>query len=244
VIVAAHQPHYLPWLGYLHKVASADVFVVMDDLQYESQNFQNRNRVKVNNGALWLTVPLVKGSQSDRVLDKVIDNSVEGKQNWQRRSWETLRTHYGRAPYFRRYADEVEALYARRWDRLVELDLTVLETMMRWFDLRCPVVRASSLGLRGQKTARIIDLCQKLGARTYLSGAGGSRGYLDLDACNAAGLRVSWQSYAHPIYPQRYPEVGFVSHLAALDVLFNCGPESRQILLGEPREVLGEQAVR
>ncbi|MBV8758449.1 MAG: WbqC family protein, partial [Deltaproteobacteria bacterium] len=91
MIVAAHQPAYLPWLGYLDKMAKADVFVVMDDLQYEAQNFQNRNRIKLNNGAAWLTVPLEKGPQSQRICDKSISNAGSPKEHWQRRSWETLK---------------------------------------------------------------------------------------------------------------------------------------------------------
>ena len=61
MILAAHQPHYLPWLGYLDKVAKADLFVVMDDLQYEAQNFQNRQRLKLADGARWVHVPLLRG---------------------------------------------------------------------------------------------------------------------------------------------------------------------------------------
>jgi hypothetical protein len=244
MIVAAHQPHYLPWLGYLHKLACCDLFVVMDDLQYEAQNFQNRNRVKVNNGALWLTVPLVRGSQTERICDKRIDNSVEGKQNWQRRSWETLRTHYGRAPYFNLYAPVLEEIYTRRWDKLLDLDLYILRVMMDWFELRKPVVLASSLELTGQKTERIVDLCQKVKARTYLSGKGGSKGYLELSQFDRAGIHLAWQEFAHPEYPQRYPGIGFVSHLAALDLIFNCGPESKRVLLAnQGREDSHEQAI-
>ena len=98
MILAAHQPSYLPWLGYLDKMAKADVFVVMDDLQYEKDNFQNRNRVKLNNGAGWLTVPLDRGSQLDRICDKRIQNGGNPKEHWQRKTWVTLETHYGRAP--------------------------------------------------------------------------------------------------------------------------------------------------
>ena len=78
MILAAHQPAYLPWLGYLDKMAKADVFVVMDDLQYETQNYQNRQRVKINCGATWLTVPLKRGAQTDTILDKRIDNGASG----------------------------------------------------------------------------------------------------------------------------------------------------------------------
>ena len=98
MIVAAHQPSYLPWLGYLDKVAKADVFVVMDDLQFEAGNFQNRNRCKLNSGTAWLTVPLERGAQTDRICDKRIANGGSPREHWQRRTWLTLTTHYGRSP--------------------------------------------------------------------------------------------------------------------------------------------------
>jgi hypothetical protein len=195
----------------------------------------------VNNGAHWLTVPLVKSSRDERICDKLVNNEVAGRENWQRRHWETLRTHYGRTPHFARYAPELEAVFARSWTRLVDLDLHMLKLHLDWFGIHRPVVLASSLELQGKKTERIVDLCKKIGARTYLSGAGGSRGYLELSQFADAGVSVAWQSYSHPEYPQRYPQAGFVSHLAALDALFNCGPESRGFVIKE--EVLREQAV-
>jgi hypothetical protein len=237
MIVAAHQPAYLPWLGYLDKLAKADVFVVMDDLQYEAQNFQNRNRVKINEGAAWLTVPLRRGSQADSILDKRIDNSATGRHHWQHRTWRTLEIHYGKTTFFDQYKDELRDVYTRRWDRLVDLDLHMLELARKWFGITRPIVRASTLGLTGQKTERIIDMCKKLGAKLYLSGSGGSTGYLDTEAMQRAGIGLLWQKFRHPAYPQRYGKVGFVSHLAFVDLLLNCGPESRQILWGRAEEV-------
>jgi hypothetical protein len=242
MIVAAHQPSYLPWLGYLDKLARADLFVVMDDLQYEAQNFQNRNRVKLNTGAAWLTVPVERGHQSDRVCDKRIRDQASAREHWQRRTWATLTVHYGRAPHFARYAGELEEVYRRPWQRLVDLDLHVLDLARRWLGIKTPVVLASSLGLAGQKTDRILDLCRVVGARVYLSGSGASSGYLDVDRLRAGGVAVAWQSFRHPIYPQRYPELGFVPNLAFLDLVLNCGPESRALLAGvepEPRRIAG-----
>jgi WbqC-like protein family len=246
VIVAAHQPHFLPWLGYLGKVAACDLFVVMDDLQYEAQNFQNRNRVKINHGATWLTVPLERGPQHERICDKRIDNRARGRHHWQARAWRTLRIHYGAAPYWRRYEAELATVFASPWHDLVTLDLHMLALHCRWLGITTPIVRASSLGLRGQKTERLIALCRAVGATTYLSGAGGSRAYLDVDAFAAAGLRVAWQHFSHPRYPQRYPERGFLSHLAALDLLLNCGPDAREILrraMAAPRRMALAQQV-
>src|ERR1700754_4403439 len=108
MIVAAHQRHYMPWLGYLDKMAQADLFVVMDDLQYEAQNFQNRNRVKLNNGAGWLSVTLERGAQSDLICDKRIQNGGSAKEHWQLKHWETLKVHYGRTPFSPAHAPELE----------------------------------------------------------------------------------------------------------------------------------------
>ena len=231
MIVAAHQPHYLPWLGYLDKLAKADRFIVMDDLQYEAQNYQNRQRLKLNDGPHWFTVPLVGGSQCDRIVDKRVDNTAHGsRHHWQRRTWRTLQIHYGRAPHFERYAKELELLFTRRWEYLIDLQLYVLDLACAWLEIRTPIVRASTLHLKGQKTDRILDFCTKLGAKVYLTGAGGSQGYLDTDQLAAAGVTTMWQRFTHPTYPQRYPACGFVSHLAFVDLLMNCGPDSAAVI--------------
>jgi hypothetical protein len=232
MIAAAHQPHCFPWLGYLHKVARCDVFVVMDDLQFEAQNYQNRNRIKVNNGTTWLTVPLVKGAQSDRICDKRIANDASPKEHWQRKGWLTLTTHYGKAKCFADHKAELEEVFTRPWESLLDLDMHMLRLFTRWLGITTPIVMASSLGLSGDKTDRIIDMCKKVKADVYYSGKGGSTGYLDLPAFERAGIALSWQEFEHPVYAQRYPALGFVKNLAALDLFLNCGAESRCILLG------------
>ncbi|HEY3807150.1 MAG TPA: WbqC family protein [Kofleriaceae bacterium] len=228
MIVAAHQPHYLPWLGYLDKLAKADLFVLMDDLQYEAQNFQNRQRLKTHSGPTWLTVPLERGAQSDRICDKRIDNSGSPKQHWQRRTWLTIEHAYGRAPYFAQYADPIRELFTRPWRSLLELDMHVLALAREWFGIATPMVMASSLGLTGQKTDRILDMCKKVGARAYLTGGGGSADYLDSEQLGRGGVGVIWQHFQHPVHRQRYG--AFTSHLGFLDLLFNCGEASRDIL--------------
>ena len=230
MIVAAHQPHLLPWAGYLAKVAAADLFVVMDDLQYEAQNFQNRNRMKLNHGAAWLTVPLIKGPQSERICDKRINNGGSPKEHWQRRLFQTLRIHYGGAPFWSTYAPALEELFTRPWERLLALDLHLLQLHLDWFQIRTPVVLASSFSLSGEKTDRIAAMCRAVGADVYLSGGGGSRGYLEVGTLARAGVGVVWQEFRHPVYAQRYPALGFISHLGALDMLLNCGPDSARLL--------------
>ncbi len=231
-VVSAHQPHCLPWLGYLDKIARADLFVLMDDLQYESQNFQNRNRVKVNNETAWITIPLVHGSRADRICDKQISNASSPKEHWQRRAWLTLTTHYKKSMYFGDFAEALEEAFTRPWGSLLEFSQHMLRLHLSWLSIDTPVVLASSLNLAGQKTDRIIDMCQRVGASTYLSGRGGSTSYLDLGAFEEARIEVRWQQFEHPVYPQRYPELGFIKNLSALDLLLNCGAEKAAELLG------------
>lgn len=230
MIVAAHQPHYMPWLGYLDKMAKADLFVIMDDLQYEAQNFQNRQRLKLQGGSVWLTVPLERGTQQDRVCDKRIDNSGSAKQHWQRRSWLTIEHNYRRAPYFERYAPALREVFTRSWESLLALDLHMLDLARTWFGITTPMIRASQLGLVGAKTDRLIAMCKAVGARCYLSGGGGSTDYLDSEQMGRAGVGLIWQHFRHPTYAQRYAGAGFTSHLGFLDLLFNCGDASREIL--------------
>jgi len=237
MILAAHQPHYMPWLGYLDKLAKSDVFVIMDDLQFEAQNYQNRQRLKLAQGPAWLTVPLVRGTQQDRICDKQIARCDSPKQHWQHRHWTTIVTSYGRARFFDRYADDLHAVYTRPWTSLLDLDLYMLELVCRWLDICTPLVRSSTLSLVGTKTDRIIDMCKKLGARCYLTGAGGSTSYLDSERLGRSGVGVVWQAFTHPVYPQRYAERGFVSHLGFLDLVLNCGPASRDILFSPSHPV-------
>jgi hypothetical protein len=240
MIVAAHQPHFMPWLGYLDKMAKADVFVIMDDLQYEAQNFQNRQRIKLASGPSWLTVPVVHGAQTDRICDKQIDNTGSPRQHWQRRVWLTLETSYARAPFFTRYADELRDVLARPWISLLELDLAMLDLARRWLCIQVPVIRSSSLQLAGHKTERLIDMCRKLGARAYLSGSGGSQGYLDAEHMGRSGIGLIWQHFDHPVYHQRYPERGFVPYLGFLDLVLNCGPQSRAVLFERSHPLCAE----
>ena len=232
MIVAAHQPHYMPWLGYLDKMAKADLFVIMDDLQYEAQNFQNRQRLK---GCSWLTVPLERGTQHDRICDKRIDNSGNPKQHWQRRTWLTIEHNYRRAVYFERYAPTLREVYTRPWESLLAFDLHMLGLARAWFGITTPMIRASELGLVGAKTDRLIGMCKAVDARCYLSGGGGSTDYLDSEQMGRAGIGVIWQHFLHPIYAQR--DAGFTSHLGFLDLLFHCGEASREILFARSHPI-------
>ncbi len=227
MIVAAHAPAYLPSLGYLDNMAKVDMFVVMDDAPFEPGSCANRQRVRLCDGPTSLVVPVEPGEGTARVCDQRIDNTGSPTPHWQQHAWRTSEVNYGRARHFERYADELRAVYTQPWISLVELDLHLLGLARAWLGIKTPVVRSSELGLTRTNTDLLIELCTRLGARAYLTESGDS---VDAEKLGRAGIGVIWQSFEHPVYPQRYPQRGFDSHLAFIDLVLNCGPASRDIL--------------
>jgi hypothetical protein len=232
MLVAIHQPHYLPWLGYLQRMAQADLFIVLDHVQFERGNYQNRTQVRVNGAAHWLTVPVQQRSQKERILDKAIDCS----RPWGEAHFETLRRAYASAGYFGRYATELRAILDCEWQRLLDLNEHTLGFLRDAFDIRTPLVKSSTLRVEGAKSELVLNLCKAVGASALLVGLGGSRHYLDWAAFAEAGIQLQMQQFAHPIYPQRGAGA-FTPGLSAVDLLFHCGPASRQVLLGEKSEL-------
>jgi hypothetical protein len=232
MIVAIHQPHFLPWLGYLHRMANADLFVLLDHVQFERRNYQNRTRVLVGGEPRWLTVPVIQRSQKERIIDKEIDNRDGGARPWAPAHLATLRHAYAGAPWFSHYAAELRRIFEARWQRLVDLNHACLELLRTALAIRTPIVRSAELPVRGARGELILDICRAVGASTLLAGLGGSRGYLDLAAFERAGVRVEFQRFEHPVYPQRGGG-RFVAGLSALDLVLNCGPRGARLLRGE-----------
>ena len=234
MIVAAHQLNFLPWLGFFDKMLKADLFVLVDHVQFERQNFQNRTRIKTGEGARWITVPVRQNSRSERIIDKVIDNSRDGRHRWGRAMLMTVKYAYQSAPFFDDHAGFLAEVFDGRWERLVDLNIRLIEFCREALGIRTPMIRSSELKIEGAKSGMVLDLCRRVGADTYLAGMGGSKGYLDIDAFEKAGIRVVWQEFDHPRYKQVPFGAGFVEKLSTVDLLLNCGPQSGALLRKTP----------
>jgi hypothetical protein len=138
-----------------------------------------------------------------------------------------LRSSYSGAPFFEVHRPFFEEVYAREWARLADLNLATLRYLAEALGLRTTLVLASSLPAREGRTERLVDICRALGADTYLSGAG-ALGYLDLGRFEDAGIGVAFQTFRCPLYPQRFGP--FVPDLSVVDLLFNCGQGSLEVL--------------
>jgi hypothetical protein len=224
--VAILQPGYLPWLGFFDQLRRADVFIYYDDVQYDTHGWRNRNRIKTQHGPIWLTVPVRhSGLSRPRILDVEIDSG----STWARKHVASLRQAYAAAPFVRQYMPALEELLQQPWERLVDLDLAVVDLMAGWLGLRRRIERASALDIGGGQSERLLNICRHFGASTYLSGAA-ARDYLDVPAFEGHGITVEWQQYEHPVYPQLHGD--FVPYLSAIDLLLNCGEDAAGVLEG------------
>jgi len=217
VILAAHQPQYLPWLGYFDKMARADRFVLLDTVQYKKNEWQNRNRVRAASGWQWLTVP-VHARYPARFDEVEADETAP----WRRKHLATLRQAYARAPYRDAILPPLERLLAQPLHRLAEINLEGIRLLADLLEVRTETILASSLGgIPEGPDARLIALCRRFGADHYLAGTGG-RDYMDLTAWRRAGITVTFQEFHGPAYAQCHP--GFEPNLSAVDFLVHCGP--------------------
>lgn len=229
MIVAIHQPQYLPWLPYFLKIEECDLFIFLDTVDFQKNGLQNRNQIKTAQGGHWLTVP-VRQQLGQKILETKIDNSTD----WRRKHWQTIRQCYGKAAAFKAYADELEAFYMREWSGLAELAIAMTEMLMRWLDIRTPVMKSSDMSATGAASDLVLNLCREVGASRYLSGTGGMS-YLRPVDFERAGIAIDYRSSVLPeSYPQLFMQAGFINHLSALDILLNCGAAWRHYL---PREL-------
>jgi len=221
--VAIHQPHYLPWLGYLAKWAAADVLIFLDTVQYEKNGWQNRNRINSKTGPQWLTVPV-----HAPLGTPIREVRIDGQQPWSRRHLRAIEHAYGASPHFARHADAIEDLYLRPWTHLVPLAFESAGWLAGAVGITVPARLASELNVTAvDRTARLVALCQAVGGTTYLAGRDGVR-YMDLPRFAEAGIEVRVQQYEHPEYPQISGK--FVPFLSALDVLLTHGDAALAIL--------------
>lgn len=225
-IAGIHQPHYLPWLRYFEKMARPDVFIVLDNIQYNKNGWQNRNRIKTAAGATLLTVPILEKYQQP--LHEVrIDNTAP----WRKKHWRTIEQAYRKAPFFDAYAAFLADTYARPWEFLNDLNRHLLDFFVQALGITTRIVCASELNVPGEATERLVNLVRAVGGGTYYSGAYALDVYLDAAAMERAGIALKLQEWHAPVYAQLHGP--FIPDLSVLDLLMNCGPRSLAVLLGE-----------
>src|SRR5574337_151027 len=228
MIVTIHQPEHLPWLGFFDKLRQAQAWVVLDHVQFRKNYYQNRNKMRSADGFIWLTVPVRLTGRYGQAINEVrIDNQTNPR--WRAKCWNSLYHCYNKAPFFDHHAPFFESLYRQEWERLVDLNETIIGYLLSALSIELRVIRSSALDVKSTKGELVLDICRQVGATKYLSGISG-REHLDQAEFARAGIELEFQQFYHPIYGQlREP---FLPGMSVVDLLFNHGPQSPEILKG------------
>ena len=225
VIVACHQPNFMPWIGFFYKALLADTLVLLDEVQFpRGFHWVNRNRLKCDQGELWLTVPAWK---KGRGLMKINEVEIYDARGWTDKHFRSIVQNYTHAPYLADHIDFLKNLYERKWTKLIEFNLEMLIYLKGTLGIEKNFILQSALGLEGRGSELLVSVCRKLGGDVYFAPRV-SQKYLDEQAFERSGIRIHYYTFSPPIYPQLWGD--FVYNLSALDLLLNCGARSLELI--------------
>ncbi|MEX0596817.1 MAG: WbqC family protein, partial [Candidatus Paceibacterota bacterium] len=164
-LVCIRQPGYMPYLGFFKKIQSCDIFVYFDDTKYVDKGWDNRNQIKTDRGAMWLTVPVIRKS-TELLKDVLIGND----QNWQKKHLKSIELNYRKAPFFQKYWNAIQSILNTRWNKLIDLNIALIEYFKMEVGITTKTILSSELQIDLPGSLKLLEICKKLNAKTYLSG--------------------------------------------------------------------------
>jgi len=236
-IVSIHQPAYLPWLGYFHKALAADVFVILDTVQFEKNSFTNRNRILQPDGKeVWLTIPVLSKGHTDGVIR---DLDIDDRVSWLDKHFRSISLSYSKTPFWdKSHGHMVESIYSISKGINSKRLAAPVSFMLDWFfgmlGADKVIKHASDYDppLEQTKSDLMLEICRREKADIYISGKLG-KGYLEEEEFKKAGIKIVYQDYRHPVYKQHQlkGEQEFHPYMSIVDLLMNCGPDSREMIM-------------
>ena len=224
MIVAIHQPEYLPWLGFFKKMMNVELFVFLDDVQFRKKGWQNRNRIRINDGTTLLSIPVHTHS-----YPKINEVTIDNEKNWSIRHKKSILYNYARAPYFDEIKDFIESIFEKKFQYLVDLNTEIIKFIMNELEIKSKIVFSSELEISKKGSDRVLDICKAVGADHYITGTFWAESNLRVEEFKKSNIDVEFQKFQHPIYKQIHGE--FIPEMSIIDLLFNEGrKEAKKIL--------------
>lgn len=217
--VTIMQPTFLPWMGYFKLLSEVDLFVFLDDVQVEFQSWQTRNKLLVNKQEFWLSLPLVKSSAPFPLLNDV---KLRESATWVKKTQRTIFESYSKHPHFSDLELIIELVLNLNAPNLAAYNIEIIKCLMKMLQINTQTVLASELSVDGKRTSKIINICESVGANTYLSPLG-AKDYLHEDGyLNETKIRLDFFSFS-PVRYQQKNSREFIPYLSIFDVIANVG---------------------
>ena len=228
-VLVAHQPEYFPWLGFVAKAQLADVYYIVDTVQYVKEHWHSRNKIRKKDGWLWINTPVL---QSKSKILMWPEAKIDNTKPWKRKQLSSIQMCYSRTKYYKEIYAELEEIYSKDYEYLIDFNEQIIKYAFKKFNINIPVYKTSELikeghDISGIKTDLILNMCKAANAKTFIFGQDGKT-YIEEDKFKQSGVEYKFQNFKHPVYKQRHPE--FESHMSFIDLLFNYGPNSIEIL--------------
>jgi hypothetical protein len=215
--IAILQSNYIPWKGYFDIIAAVDEFIVYDEVQYTKNDWRNRNKIKTSAGVQWITIPVYQKKLSQKISETQVSDT-----RWALKNWNSIKSSYGRAPYFKELAEPFETFYTTTKLKLLsEINLFLITLICDVLGIKTVIKNSADYLLEGDPTERLVNLCKQCQAGIYISGPA-AKNYLREDLFRQENIEISWMDYSgYPEYPQAHPP--FSHYVSIVDLLFNTG---------------------
>ena len=224
--ITIHQPETFPWLGFFNKMMLADEYIILDNVKFRKNYFQNRNQFLTKNGSIFLTIPVPKEANSKIIKDvKIVNNT-----NWQKKHLNSIKQNYSKAPFFKNYQEFFEKLYNQKFEFLVDFNMYIINYLREILDINTPLIKSSELDVKGNSTELLLNICKKQKVDIYISGRDG-RNYLEIDMFDKENIKIVYHNFTHPKYKQ-FNSKEFIPYMNTFDLLFNYPiEEAKEIIL-------------
>ena len=222
--IAILQSNYIPWKGYFDIIGLVDEFIIYDEVQYTKNDWRNRNKIKTASGTQWITIPVYQRSLRQKISETVISDP-----KWGMRNWNSLKTNYGRAPYFKSYSSAIQEIYLTSKSlNLSEINVAFIRFICDFLGIKTKISNSADYVLEGDSTEKLVSLCRQTRASHYLSGPA-AKVYILENLFQEEKINIEWMDYnGYQEYPQLYPP--FEQGVSIIDLLFNAGPASRDYM--------------
>lgn len=221
-LISIRQPGYLPYTGFFKKIQSCDVFVFLDDVQFEKNDWDNRNKIKTTEGDMWLTVPVLH-----KFGEKLNEVKIANTENWREKHRKAIMMNYQKSSFFDDYWNDIDDILTKEWEKLIDLNFNLISYFSSKLGINTKTIKSSELKINSTGSKRLLEICQKLSADTYLSGELG-KNYLDEDIFQKADIDIIYEKFQHPHYSQLGKS--FQPNMSVIDLLFNEGKNAKRIL--------------
>ncbi|MDR2067432.1 MAG: WbqC family protein [Holosporaceae bacterium] len=215
---AIMQPSYIPWVGYFALMKKVDTFVFLDDVKVVRRSWDVRNRILVHGKPLFLTVPVLGGSEQN-----LCDIVVDMRQCWLKKHVRTLERNYSRHRYINDVLQIMTGIHIdERSVVLSQLTSSIVIKFARNLKIDISFLFSSQLNVGGKRSEKLVNILKEIGCNCYISPIG-AKEYIEEDGIlRANGIHVEYHDYI----PIQYPQVNskeFIPFLSIVDLVANVG---------------------